>query len=241
MAIAFDASEQAFSGSNVASLTTPAFVIGGSNRYLVAGTGSGAGTRQAVTAVKWGGSGGTGLTQQGSAVDFSPANPYFRTTCWGLLAPTAQSATLYASWASNQDETALAGASYTGVDQATPTGTLATATANLSGGTQTPAPTVDASTVADDWVVDIVWVGDTSGASRTITAGAGQTAREEVEGANLVYECLGLSDEIATGATTTMSWSISGSVNGGWGMFALPLKPVSGAVAPKRLTLLGVG
>lgn len=220
----YDNSASTFSGANVASLTTASWAIGGSDRYLVAGIGSGAATPVDPTEMRWGGSAGTLLTKFGTTQSLG-AN--WKLSAYGLLAPTAQTSTLYGLWPSTQDETAISGVSATGVDQTTPTGTVATAA-----GTDT-APTVAVTTAADDFVVDVIWFGDSSGASRTLTVGAGQTSRQEIEGANLVYEGMGMSTEVATGTSTTMSWTISGAVDN-WGIQGIPLKPVAAGGADVR-------
>lgn len=224
-----------FSAANVSSLTTASFTTSGSDRYMVAGASSGATTPANVTAVKWGGSGGTGFTQQDI---FRNIGSNGRTSIWTLLAPAAASQTLYASWAANQEETVVGAIAFNGVDQSAPIGSVATA-----GGTNTTA-TVNATTTADDMVVDVAFVLDTGCGNRTETVGAGQTSRIEVEGASLSCEVFGMSHEVATGSSTTMSWTYSGgaTINDGWRTFALPLHPVSaGGAVVKTLAAMGVG
>jgi len=208
-----------FSAANVASLTTASFTVSGSDRYMVAGAGSGASSPANVSAVKWGGSGGTDFTIEGSQQNIASNG---RTSQWTLLAPSASTTTLFASWAANQDETPVGAIAVNGVDQTSPKGTQATAS-----GTNT-TPGVNATTAVDDFVIDSMFFLNTNCNSRTITVGAGQTSRVEVEGANLTCEGFGMSHEVATGVSTTMSWTISGAITGGWRTFALPLKPVSG-------------
>lgn len=92
-------------------------------------------------------------------------------------------------------------ASYTGVDQTTPLGaSMFTAT-----GGATPA-TVDAtSTTSGSWVVDFMTQEDPSADP---TAGASQTARI-AQGATGDEMEAGVSDEVSSGGTVTMSWTVT--------------------------------
>lgn len=215
----YDNSAQVYSAANVSSLTTASWTIAGADRYLVAGVCSGAGSPVDPTGCKWGGSGGTALTKQGTTLT---VNANLRASSFTLVAPTAQTSTLYCNWPSTQDETALIGVSLTGVDQSTPLGTRVTAT-----GTSL-TPSVAATTAVDDLVVDIVWAGESLGGSPTLLVGLNQTSRQEIEGAALTYACMGMSTEVATGASTTMSWAVTDATTPDWGLIALPVKPTTG-------------
>lgn len=226
MAIAFDAAATPkFSAANVSNLTTAAFTIAGANRVLIVAVLSGAGTPLAPNAVKWGGSGGTSLTQIGSTVDI---NANCKLSLWQLVAPATGSNTVYVSWASAQDETAIVAASYTGVDQSTPVRTPVSAT----GTDEFTAVTV--TSVAADYVVDGVGFIDSNGAAMTMVVDAGQTSHGEVEGANLSYEGLGTSHEVAAGTSTTMNWTLSQN-GAAWGQIAVALVPSTGGAASSIL------
>ena len=93
----------------------------------------------------------------------------------------------------------IAAASYSGVDQATPLATAAEATG--SGIT----PTVNVSTTIGEVVIDFVAWNAIEGAVLATGAGAGQTVR--VNDGTRLYG-IGISEETATGATTTMSWTL---------------------------------
>lgn len=223
MAAVYDNSVEAFSASASTTLETASWAVGGSNRYLLVFVGSGAGTPVDPSAVKWGGSGGTSLTQKGSTLNMGTNAKW---SCWELIAPTAQTSTVHVTWGSSQDERWIIAISFTTTDQTTPTRTVATAT-----GTST-APSVNATSVSGDLVVDGVAFLDTDGGSRTLTVGASQTSRQEIEGADLVYEGAGVSTEAATGTSTTMSWSMSGSGGRPWATFAMALIESAAAAAP---------
>lgn len=215
----YDSSASTSSAAGVTSLTTASWTIAGSTRYLVGGIASSAGTVVDPAGMKWGGSGGTDLTKKGATVT---VNVFARVSMYGLVAPSASTTTLYGSWGSTQDETMIGGISVNGVDQATPEGTQATATGTNSN------PTVNVTTEVDDFVVDVMMTFDNNFAGgRTITAGAGQTKRQEQLNIGNA-DCFGMSTEVATGASTTMSWTISDTSNNNWGILALPLKPDTG-------------
>ena len=205
------------SAANVASLTTAAWTIGGANRYLVGAIASGAGSPVDPSGMKWGGSAGTVINKVGSTLNIGS---FGKLSLYTLVAPAAQSATLYGNWGSNQDETAIGGVSANGVDQTTSTGAPNTAV----GASQ--APSVAIVTVADDFVVDAVWFIDQAGTDATLTTGANQTPRVNADPG--AYEALGMSTEVATGVSTTMSWTISNSTSPNWGVIGIGLKPTTG-------------
>jgi len=206
--------------------------VSGSDTYLLAWVMTGAGTPVAPSAVKWGGSGGTSLSQIGSTVNCG-ANG--KLSLWGLTAPTAQSSTVHVTWGSSQDERVIIAASFSGVDQGTPLGT-----SNSGTGTN-HAPTVAVTSVSGDLVVDGTWFVDSSANSWGLTKDASQTLLQGFGGGVIsIYEDAGASSEVASGTSTTMSWTISGS--GGapdWGVIGVAVK--SGGSGPKRLMTLGAG
>lgn len=228
MAAVFDNSASTSSAANVSSLTTASWTISGSNRYLFAGVASGAAVPQDPTACKWGGSGGTGLTQNGTPITDSSTH---RLSIWELIAPSTGSQTLFASWGSNQDETALGGVSYTGVDQSTPS--RARSTNTLSGQSSPFTATVTVTTSQNgDLIVDAMWAADNTAATNpTIAVDASQTSRIEIEGATIGFEAYGMSEEAATGANTVMSWTVSG-VTAGQGSFVSIGLPLIAAPPP---------
>lgn len=198
MALAYDNGVTVSSASNVSSLTSASWTISGSNTYLAAQIGSGAGTPVAPNACKWGGSGGTALTQVGSTQTF---NTYFKHSVWELVGATAQSSTMYCSWPSNQDETALLAVSYTGVDQTTPKGTVATNQAETSA-----SPTVTVTSVSGDVVVGFCYFANSNGGVTSLTSS--QTERKKIVTiGGLGYEALSIADTTASGTSTVMTWT----------------------------------
>lgn len=220
---------------NTSSLTTGSLTSGGSNRVLYVAVGSGAGTPTDPTGVKWGGSGGTSLTQLGSTLNLG-AN--CKWSLWRLIAPTAQSSTVYASWAGNQDERWIIAAAVEDADQTTPNNTVATAT-----GTAATNPTVAATSVSGDLVLDFVAFLNGGGQSLTLTADASQAELEDLGGGTGIgpYEGAAASSETAAGSSTTMSWTISTTNARDWGIFAFAVNQASASTLVPRSMLLGVG
>lgn len=217
MAASVNNSGKAFNATSTSSINLTSFLIGGVNRVLYAFVGSGGAAPTSPATVKWNTS--ESLTQLGSTLTVSS---FGRFSLWRLIAPSAVTATVAVDWGGvNQDEQLLVAVACQDVDQATPNGSVATAT-----GTNT-TPTVNATTVSGSLTLDGVFTLDTGGTSRTISVGANQTSLQEIEGANTTAECLGSSREIATGVSTTMSWSISGAVDA-WGIFAFAVNGIAG-------------
>lgn len=205
-AAVFDTSVSYSSTSAATTHTTAAMTISSAaDRVLYVKVATGAGTPQIPTAVKCGGSGGTACTQISTTL--SPTNG--KHTLWRLIAPPTGSQTIYASWATGQDEVLITAETWTNADQVTPNGTVITGV-NASGTNFTPS--VAAASIAGDMVSDSLFVISSNTDSKTLTVGAGQTSIQEIEGlATGGYEDLGASYETASGTSTTMSWSIGGT------------------------------
>lgn len=228
---------------NTSTLETAAFTVGGSNRVLYVLAGSGAGTPVDASAVRWGGSGGTALTQISTTLNLG-VNA--KMSLWRLIAPATGSNTVHASWGSNQDERWLIAVQVQDADQTTPNGTVATAT-----GTDA-APTAAAASVSGDLVLDFMSWLDLGGRNLTVTDDVPDSLQELEAGAISAYEGAGASRETASGTSTTCSWTLSASTggDGGWGIFALAineaeagapfdLAPTSGVALHGGLTLAG--
>jgi len=183
--------------------TTQAVTIAQATDYLLIrvamhDTGATVGTISGVTV------NGAAAVQIGTVKDASNS---VRVGLWGCVAPTTGN--VVATYATNNpEEVILTTTQFSGVHQATPTGTAATATA------ATGTATVNVTSAPGELVVDAVGV---FGGSRTV--GAGQT----VEFAFSVIAAdfgMGGSDE-AGAARVTMSWS---SVADVWAIVSVPLK-----------------
>lgn len=219
MAVARDNSVQVFLADNQPTLESAAFTIGTGNTVAWAGVMSGAGSPVDPTSVKIGsaaGTGGTAMSKIGSTLDIG-AN--LKISLYELKSPPSGSKTVWADWGGNQDERAILCVTYTGVDQTTPKGTVATATgANAT-------PTTPVVSVSGDICLDFVWVLDNAGLFPTLTVGAGQSSIQEIDGVlGFQYECAGSSDETASGTSTTMSWSIGVAPSPEWGIISFAIK-----------------
>lgn len=210
----------------------------GSDRYLRVSVFIGDSSPETPTSVKFGGAGGVALTQIDSTVTVTI---YGRLSVWYLKNPAASAGTVYITLANSMGEQMVIVEAIQDADQTTPHVTTAPAT-----GTNT-TPTVNATTIAGKLTLDSVAFLETGGAARTLAVGAGQTSIQEIEGSvaggGTDYEGLATSYETAAGASTTMSWTISGAVDG-WGIFPMYLNGSSGsppAPTVKTLSALGVG
>lgn len=212
-------------GTAVANLTTGAWTIAGSDRLLVAGLGWADGSPPTYSAIKWGGSGGTTLTQVGSTLS---AGSFHRVAMARLIAPTAASQTLYGEVSGTTGELCVGGVSFTGVEQTTPLGTASTNTGSGSGTNFTA--TVDVTSASDEVVIDVAYAGTTSGGngSCTVAVGAGQTMRWEQE--NISNFSAGTQSTEPGAGTVTMSEAFTFGITDAyaWGIIGVGIKPAAG-------------
>lgn len=228
MPAVYDNSVEVFNNVASTTLESASFAVGGSNRVLYVFVATGAVTPVDPSAVKWGGSGGTSLTQIGTTIDHH-ANGKF--SLWRLIAPAAQTATVHVTWPSSQDERYFIAYSAKDADQTTPNNTVAQATGNST------APSVAATSVSGDLAISGMTFLDTGGNADTISTA--DTSRQEIEGTDLVFEGMGVSEATAAGASTTMTWTLAHARP--WGIFALAINGAAAGGYTPRATLLGVG
>jgi hypothetical protein len=209
---------------NTTILETGAFTAGGSNRVLYVLAGSGAGTPVDPSAVKWGGSGGASLTKLGATLDMG-SNA--KASLWRLIAPATGSNTVHVTWGSAQDERWVIAVQVQDADQTTPNNTVATATGTNA------SPTVTATSVSGDLVLDFVSFLDIGGQSFQLTDDVPDSL-QELEGAGGIsaFEGAGASRETAAGTSTTCSWTVGGTLaGGGWSIFALAVNAAAAGSA----------
>lgn len=212
MAIAYVDGNVGSTAAGTNNVSTSNIAVSGSNLLLLGHACSGDYTGLAPSSVKWGGSGGTAL----SKIADQSISTSFNATLWQLVAPTVQTSTAYSLWPSSLGELGLIGVAYSGVDQTTPTGTVAVAT-----GTGTTAASVNVTSVAGDIVVGFCYVGSFGGGITSLTSG--QTERKSIVTLGAAgYEAMSASETTASGTTTTMSWTASKSVS--WVAIGVALK-----------------
>ena len=226
MAIAYDNGAVAYSTAGVTSLTTASFAVAGSNRLLVGGIGAGAGTPVAPTGMKWGGSGGTALTQAGTT---QTVNAFNKLSLFRLIAPSASTTTGYGNWPSAQDETGVLFASYTGIDQTTPFKDLGGSVFVQVASGDSSSPSITVTTTAGDTVVALAWMAFDHPANATWTSS--NTIRQKIEGANLGYESAVLLEQVASGTSTVLA-ATSSDTFGQWVVIAAILNPASAGSPP---------
>lgn len=229
MAALIDNSTKKTSKDNTSTLTTSAFTIGGSNRVLYVLAYSGAGSPTAATSVKWGGSGGTALTQVSITLNVG-SSAAGRATLWRLINPTAQSSTVYADWGTAQDERMIIAVSVKDTDQTTPNNTIA------NGNSATLTPSLSCTAVTGDLVLNFMALMDDNPDVKALAPGA--TTLQEIEGLEGGdldgYECAGAQYTTAASTSQAMSWTVSGTgtPHTNWvAHYSLAINAASGAAA----------
>jgi MYXO-CTERM domain-containing protein len=140
---------------------------------------------------------------------------------WRLVAPASGTQTIVVNMSSNQDRPIATAISYTGVDQTAPVGMAAGA-----GGSGT-AVSISVPSAPGDHVMDAgsAWV---TRNPPNATAGPGQTQRWSLS--NGVDTRVMGSDKLATGATTTMAWTVTGMTS--WVSIGVAVKPATTTPPP---------
>jgi len=152
-----------------------------------------------VTSVKWGGSGGTPLTKA-----ISKYYDKMETSIWYLVAPTAQTATIYVATAATANVGCCISAEvWTGVLQAS---TIRNTGIGFVDGAGTTV-TCDVSSATDDLVLDSAIFADSGNITRTVGANQTEDAQQRTAYA---YEFRSAASNEAGAATVTMSWSWTG-------------------------------
>lgn len=219
MAVTFNAASPATAVDNVSVAESAAWTVSGTERLVLGFLGNFSNPPATAQALKWGGVGGAALTRVGTQLSMGVGDDVLG--AFQLVAPTAQSATAYASWVTATAGTVLGMLSYAGVDQVAPVGALVSATAQLTGPTATA--TVNVPTAVGDLVVACTFGFDTAGQLLTLTAAGGATERYNAPGLNYHYQTIRMcvTELVATGTTTTMSVAMANSANTAyWGMVA---------------------
>lgn len=210
MAVTFDAATTGTASS--ATSVSATHTASGTDLAAFMHTASAAGTPQAVT----GSYAGTAMTEHWDTTFAT----YYRHAGYTLVNPATGAQTVTATYAGTQGNLRIGVATYTGVDQTTPVGTPNTAT----GSSTTPSVAITSAT--DELVVD----GMAQVANANATAGANQTERWDLAGAEI---SVAGSDE-AGAATTTMSWTLPASV--AWHIGGIAFKPAAAAATGQPYT-----
>ena len=192
----------------------------GSNRLLLVGVSwaiSGE-DPQDILSVTYGGS---PMTE----VDYMEGGQNRRVAIYSLVAPVSGTANVVITFTDLVNPVAGA-VSFTGVDQSTPLGTANTANGGQDGTTEA---TVNVDTEAGDLAFAVVAAGSTP------TVGAGQSPLWSLATStgNIVRGAG--STELASGTTTTMSWTLASQAT--WGLVAVPIKPAPASGDTHNLTM----
>lgn len=132
-----------------------------------------------------------------------------------LLNPPSGTHTVTITTGTNSNNTQVGGAtSWSNVDQSSPFGTPVSASGSSTN------PSVTASTVSTQVVVDALAKDGGYPYTQSISAGSGQTSYWTDTG-SFGYDGGGMSSKGVSGASTTMSWTLSPSML--WGLIAIPI------------------
>jgi hypothetical protein len=191
---------------------------GGANRILVVGVNIFSTGTLTVSSMTYAGQSMTflaGVNNPGARI---------RSEMWYIIAPATGANNIAITFSASVRAVA-GGMSYTGVHQAAPFGTAATAS---SDGSTTASVVV--SSAAGELVVDTVGNRENTSETQSLTVGAGQTQRYNgvsrtgtISNSNVV----GAGSEEAGAASVTMSWA-AGPSSQDWAIVAAPLKPAGG-------------
>lgn len=216
----------ALGASAAASTTieTASFSPTGSNKIIYALVGCGATSPGDPNSVKYASTGGTGGEAMTLLDSVRTVNTNVKTSIWKLANPSASSGTIWAQYASSNDERWIIAVA---VQDASGENTIAYATANA-----VTTATVNATSTTGELVLDFLSVLDGGGTGGSITVGAGQTSIKELEGPGTgsstnisAFENAGISQETASGTPTTMSWTMNVGMD--YGIHAFQVLPAA--------------
>jgi hypothetical protein len=198
-------------GTGTGSTITVSHTTSGTNRLMLVGISGSYSSGSPVI---------SGVTYNGVALSLvgSEAESNFKIWIYKLVAPATGTHDVVVSFSTLPDQGCVVGVeTFTGVDQTTPLGTFASASANTG-----DTPTVDVSSATGELVFDTLW----SYSGYTATVGAGQTQQWNTTCAPYTR---GSGSTEAGASTVTMSWTISNSYH--WAIGAVPIKPFAEVVS----------
>ena len=190
------------------------------------------GSHTAPSGVKWGGSGGTAMTQVPTASPISFADSYM--SVWTITNGSAQNSTVYASWAGSQDAMGVIAVSIDNANLSSLIASIVSATALASVG---PAAVTLTGVTAGQLILAFVGVENNAGSGVTFQALSSPLA---AIASIVTLGTPGFSDnyegmEIASGIATSTSHALtaafqnsSASSSMDWGIFALAINTATG-------------
>lgn len=211
---------------NGGSSATISFAVGaGTNRCLVVHVSSfDAGST--ATGVTYG---GVALTQVGAGQQDGGGG---KISIWRLLAPTVGTANVVVTCGGAMDFLFTVVSAWQDVDQTTPFGTAAGASA-----ANNSTPTVNVTTAVDDATLAVV----RTYSNTTYTLTANGTSLAKVEN-NAVLDSGAAQYRVATTTTTTVSWTRSATnPSDDWQIYGVALKGTGGAVVLRKNSLMRLG
>ncbi|HEX9895911.1 MAG TPA: hypothetical protein VGA78_18410, partial [Gemmatimonadales bacterium] len=184
----------------------------GSNRLMLVGISFVNDRAETVTSVNYN---GVALTSVGTATSVDDA----RVEIWRLIAPPTGTYNVIITFSAPLRRAATVGVmTFTGVHQTTPLGTFASAT----GQAPTTEPSVNVTSASGELVFDTV----ACESCTSLTVGAGQTQRWNLQELSGAPATLGAGSTEAGAASVTMSWTRGSDDH--WAIGAVSIKPASG-------------
>lgn len=228
LAIAFDnAVEDNAAGTTITTHTTANFTITGSDITLTACGQGQDNSPNYPTSVKWGGSGGTAMTDAGANVLVTGAA--LTTSLWYLGSLSTDTKTVYVLYGASQSRIGVGLISMTGTS-ATPLGAVNT---NLST-TYSSGATVSLTTTSANSLI-VGGMAYNAGSAGITSTGTGQTSRYTGEVlANHGFEGSTQTTTSTASYTTSYTWT---SASGGWCVSVIEVKAAA-AAGPTNLKSL---
>lgn len=195
--------------------------VSGTNKVMWVLVANSDSTPATPSGVVWDPAGGAqALTMLGSAITFAT---YGNTSLWRLIAPSNATGVVRATWAAAKGERAIVVWVETDVSQATPNGTLASATGS--------AATVSAGAVTTSVGQRVLNFGHAMNTG--VFGGAGVfgsptgTERQDTNTTGTAYDAVAAQEQTASGTSTTPTWSIAGGFDG-WTSWAFAVNAATG-------------
>jgi hypothetical protein len=185
------------------------------------------GSPAAPTGVVWDSAGvNESLTQIGTTISHGT---YARASLWRGIGLTAKTAVFTATWSGNQGERMTSVYLCTGLDNATPNGTV-----GQNQGTNTTPTTGAITTTVGQRLLAMGSHLNTGNSTRAYNSPTG-TERAEALTAPDLYDGGASQDFEATSTSTTLQWTLSDFVDS-WAMFAVPLNDAAaaGSILPRK-------
>lgn len=225
MTIVFNNHAEVGSASGATTIETAAFAVA-NNAALLAFVGNSDSPVGVPSFVKWRGVAGEDLTLL-DAVNGSGIFTYNRWSMWMLDAATADNNTGHVTYSQIESERAVAFASFTGVDQTTPRRDQAGNDTAVNNGTGTTASITVATQPGD-----VVFAGCSAFYNSNVAGRTQSSDATDIGTADANYQIFSTAYKVATGTSTTITWTITTAPHFGWATQGVALIPAAVSSVP---------